>query len=140
MVLVDSSVWITAGKAHGDLHVKVSLESLLEEYEAAFCGPVKLEVLGAVKKDRRKAISYFFDIIPYVAMDDAVWELAKKLSWRLRDAGLTVPWNDIVIATIAQENDCRVYSLDNHFEEIGRLTGMLLYRPGYGGSFDPGIE
>lgn len=140
MVIVDSCVWIVAGKAHGDLKVKVSLESLLDEYEAAFCGPIKLEVLGALKKERRKPMSFFFEVIPYVPMPDALWESAKSLSWKLRDAGLTVPWNDILIATIAIENDCRVYTLDQHFEEISRRTSLILYRPSYGGSYDPGIE
>ena len=140
MVLVDSCVWIVAGKAHGDLKVKVALESLLDEFEAAFCGPIKLEVMGAVKKERRKPMTFFFSVIPYIPMSDTIWESAKQLSWKLRDAGLTLPWNDVVIACIALENDCRVYSLDHHFEEISRVTGLSLYRPSYGGSYDPGVE
>ena len=46
MVLVDSSVWIEALWREVNVHVKLALEALLEEYEAAWCGPVKLEVLG----------------------------------------------------------------------------------------------
>jgi predicted nucleic acid-binding protein len=42
---VDSSVWIDALRREGGLQVKLALENLLEEYEAAFCGPTKLEVL-----------------------------------------------------------------------------------------------
>ncbi|HEX8373057.1 MAG TPA: PIN domain-containing protein [Chthoniobacterales bacterium] len=140
MVIVDSSVWIEASRPKGDLHVKVALESLLEEYEAAFCGPVKLEVLGAARQEMRKPLSFFFDIIPYVPMKDSVWESAKKMSWKLRDSGVTVPWNDVVIATIAIENNCRVYSLDKHFQEISRLTGLALYKASYGGSYDPGTS
>lgn len=140
MVLVDSCVWIEAGKQQGDLKIKVALESLLDEYEAAFCGPVKLEVLGAVRKEKRKAMTFFFDVIPYLPMEDRLWESAKKLSWQLRDAGLTVPWNDILIATLCLEHGCRVYSIDHHFVEMSRICGLPLYRPGYGGGYDPGVE
>ena len=54
MVLVDSSVWIEALRRDGNVHVKVALESLLQEYEATFCGPVKLEVLGGARKQDRQ--------------------------------------------------------------------------------------
>lgn len=44
MVLVDSCVWIEAAKAQGQVMVKLALRALLEEDEACFCGPVKLEI------------------------------------------------------------------------------------------------
>ena len=49
MILVDSSVWIESLRREGRLDVKLALEGLLEEYEAAWCGPVKLEVLGGAR-------------------------------------------------------------------------------------------
>jgi hypothetical protein len=30
----------------------------------------------------------------------------------------------------------RLYAIDAHFREIARHSGLLLYRPGYGGSFN----
>ncbi len=56
MVLVDSSVWIEAGRREGSLEHKVGLENLLASYEAAWCGPVKLEVLGGARIQYRKLI------------------------------------------------------------------------------------
>ena len=121
MVLVDSSVWIEALRRDGRLDVKLALEGLLEEYEAAWCGPVKHEVLGGARTQDRKALEEQFLCIPYFPMQDAAWEAAKKLAWRLRDNGCTAPWNDILIAALSVKADCRIYAVDKHFDlKIGR--------------------
>jgi predicted nucleic acid-binding protein len=138
MVLVDSSVWIEALRRDGNVHVKLALEALLEAYEATWCGPVKLEVLGGARAQERKALEEQFSCIPYLPMRDAEWEAAKNLAWRLRDKGCTVPWNDILIATLARHAECRLYSVDKHFNlmyENG--AGIVLYEPGYGGKYEP---
>ncbi|MBC8040902.1 MAG: VapC toxin family PIN domain ribonuclease, partial [Opitutaceae bacterium] len=63
MVLVDSSVWIEAARRQGDLATKVALRALLDEYEAAWCSPVKLEVLGGARREERRALETFFACI-----------------------------------------------------------------------------
>ena len=138
MVLVDSSVWIESLRRDGRLDVKLALESLLDEYEAAWCGPVKLEVLGGARPQDRKALEEHFSCIPYFPMTDAAWDSAKALAWRLRDKGCYVPWNDILIAALSVKAECRIYSVDKHFNlmyESG--TGIVLYEPGYGGKYNP---
>lgn len=136
MVLVDSSVWIEAIRRQGDLAVKVALEGLLEEYEAAWCGPVKLEVLGGVRQEERRKLEFWFDVVPYREMRDAHWDAAKKNAWRLRDRGLTVPWNDVLIATLAVEWKMRIYAHGKHFEAMAPVLGFTPYQPGYGGKFE----
>jgi predicted nucleic acid-binding protein len=138
MVLVDSSVWIEALRREGRLDVKLALESLLEEYEAAWCGPVKLEVLGGARAQDRGKLEAHFSCIPYFQMKDAAWDSAKELAWRLRDRGCAAPWNDILITALSLEADCRIYSVDKHFEMMRDAgAGIRLYRPGYGGAYDP---
>ena len=119
-------------------HVKLALENLLEEYEAAWCGPVKLEVLGGARVQDRKKLEDQFSCIPYFSMTDAAWDSAKNLAWRLRDKGRTAPWNDILIAALSVKADCRIYAVDKHFETIYHSdAGIRLYRPGYAGKYDP---
>ncbi|MGA3265595.1 MAG: PIN domain-containing protein [Verrucomicrobiota bacterium] len=138
MVLVDSSVWIEALRREGRLDVKLALESLLEEYEAAWCGPVKLEVLGGARAQDRDKLDAHFSRIPYFQMKDAAWESAKRLAWRLRDRGCVTPWNDVLIAALSVAADCRIYAVDKHFELMRDAgAGIRLYRPGYGGQYDP---
>jgi predicted nucleic acid-binding protein len=138
MVIVDSSVWIESLRREGNLHVKVALENLLEEYEAAWCGVVKLEVLGGARPQDREKLEVNFSCIPYLHMKDAAWDAAKKLSWRLRDKGCITPWNDILIAALSREAICRIYTVDKHFQMMRDAgAGILLYEPGYGGAYNP---
>jgi hypothetical protein len=138
MVLVDSSVWIEALRRDGDVKVKLALEGLLEEYEAMLCGPVKLEVLGGARVQDREKLEAHFGCIPYFHMKDSAWDKAKKIAWRLRDRGCTTPWNDILIAALSVLAECRIYSVDKHFEMMCESNaGILLYKPGYGGAYNP---
>lgn len=137
MVLVDSSVWIEALRRQGRLDVKVALEALLEAYEAQLCAPVRLEVMGGSRREERRMIGSYFSIIPYRSVGPDDWERAISLAWRLRGAGLTVPWLDVLIASLAIHDCVRLFTIDTHFEKIAQTAGLVLYRPGYGGSFQP---
>jgi predicted nucleic acid-binding protein len=137
MVLVDSSAWIEALRRNGDLRVKLAVEGLLDAYEAQWCTPVRLEVLGGARKEERTRLGRHFSVIPYRPVREDDWERAIPLGWRLRDAGLTVPWLDVVIAAVALADNVRIYAVDAHFPEIARRTGLRLYEPGYGGVFVP---
>jgi len=136
MVLVDSSVWIEAIRRAGRLEVKVALEGLLEEYEAAWCGPVKLEVLGGARAVERVRLAQWFACIPYRTMNESAWEQAKERYWILRDQGQTLPWSDVLIGSLALTWGCRVYAMDRHFEVMRDVLGLRLYQPGYGGKYE----
>ncbi len=136
MVLVDSSVWIEAGRRDGKLEYKVGLENLLDAYEAAWCGPIKLEVLGGARIQERKRLENYFSIIPYKPMDDGAWEFAKNCYQKLRDAGHTLPFNDVLIGSLSLTWICRVYAQDQHFEVMRDILGVRLYKPGYGGKYE----
>ena len=136
MVLVDSSVWIEAFRRKGKLEVKLAIEGLLEAYEAQWCSPVRLEVLGGARKDERTRLGKHFSVIPYRICREDDWDRAVSLAWRLRGEGLNVPWLDVVIASIAIHDKIRLYAIDAHFEKISQLTNLMLYRPGYNGMFN----
>lgn len=137
MVLVDSSAWIEALRRAGSLEVKLAIEGLLEVYEAQWCSPVRLEVLGGARLQERRALGGYFSVIPYRRCTDEDWERAVALAWQLRDRGLTVPWLDVLIASIALQDGTRLYAVDAHFARISELTGLKLYQPGYGGLYAP---
>ena len=136
MVLVDSSAWIESLRRNGDLRVKLAIEGLLDAYEAQWCSPVRLEVLGGARMDERVRLGKCFSVIPYRLCREDDWDRAVALSWRLRKNGLTVPWLDVLIAAIAIHDGVRLYAIDAHFREIAKHSTLILYRPGYGGSFN----
>lgn len=135
MVLVDSSVWIEGLRRQGRLDVKLALEGLLDAYEAQWCSPVRLEVLGGARREERRALGAYFSVIPYRHTSAADWERAVALAWKVRDKGLTVPWLDILIAAIALHDGNRIYSIDPHFQKLASITGLRLYKPGYAGIY-----
>ncbi len=135
MVLVDSSVWIESLRRNGDMRVKLAVEGLLEAYEAQWCTPIRLEVLGGARVEERANLGKRFSVIPYRPCREDDWDRAISLAWRLRSKGLTVPWLDVLISAIAIYDGVRLYAIDTHFQEIAKHSGLLLYRPGYGGSF-----
>ena len=135
MVLVDSSVWIEAAHREGDLACKVALEALLEEYEATLSSPVRLEVLGGARVKDRKRLDGYFAVLPYHPIEEQDWRASEKNSRALRAVGLTIPWNDILVASLALRLGCRVYARDRHFEEMEPVLGLDLYLPGPGGQF-----
>jgi predicted nucleic acid-binding protein len=135
MVLVDSSAWIEALRRHGDLRVKLAIEGLLDAYEAQWCTPIRLEVLGGARKEERTRLGHWFSVIPYRSVREEDSERAIALAWRLRDGGLTVPWLDVLIAAVALHDQVRVYAVDARFKEISKRTGLRLYEPGYGGRY-----
>jgi len=137
MVLVDSSVWIESLRRMGRLDVKVALEALLDVYEAQLCSPTRLEVLGGARKEDRRRLGQYFSVIPYRNCNQDDWERAIALAWKLRDTGLNIPWLDVVIASIALHDGIRLFTIDAHFEKMASITGLMLYRPGYGGMFQP---
>lgn len=137
MVLVDSSVWIEALRRNGRLDIKLAVEGLLEAYEAQWCTPVRLKVLGGARHEERHRLGLHFSVIPYRSCSEQDWDRAVALAWKLRDAGLTVPWMDVVIASLALADNIRLFAIDEHYKAIRSLTGLLLYEPGYGGMFRP---
>lgn len=137
MVLVDTSVWIEASRRKGELAYKVGLENLLEAYEACLCSPVRLEFLGGSHRNERKKLGFWLDCIPYRSATEAHWQTAIQNAWRLRDKGHILPWNDILIATMALDFDMRVYARDGHFNLMAKVIGLRTYEPGYGGRYAP---
>ena len=138
MVLVDSSAWIEGLRRNGSLPVKLALEGLLDVYEAQWCAPVRLEVLGGARREERQRLGRHFSVIPYRPAQGDDWDRAVALAWHLRDGGLTVPWMDVLIAAIAIHDQVRLYAVDSHFVAIAEKAPLRLYRPGYGGMFAPG--
>jgi hypothetical protein len=137
MVLVDSSVWIEGFRRAGRLEVKLALESLLDAYEAQWCTPVRLEVLGGARREERTRLGRHFAVVPYRVCTEADWDRALILAWKLQDGGLTIPWLDVVIASLALHDNVRLYTLDAHFVRVAELTDLRLYTPGHAGGFSP---
>ncbi len=135
MVLVDSSVWIEALRRKGDLATKVALEAVLEVDGALVSGPILLEVLGGCRPADRKRLLDHFAGLPYRPVPDEAWRQAARLSWRLREVGITLPWHDLLIGSLGLLWNLRVFAVDRHFDVLESRAQLRRYRPGPGGTY-----
>lgn len=137
MVIVDTSAWVEFFRRTGDPGVKLAMMGLLDAFECALCGPVEMEFLGGARPQELQKIRDRFDVLPYVRNNPKLWREAAANYSKLRVSGATVPWNDVLIATIALANSLRVYAPDKHFPVMAETLGLRLYSPGYNGIYNP---
>jgi predicted nucleic acid-binding protein len=140
MVLVDTSAMVEFFRRAGALEVKLAVRGLLDAFEATLCGPVELEFLGGARRDEKDRIQAWLNILPYLRNDQKLWRKGAETYSRLRAEGVTVKWNDALIATLALDADCRVYAVDKHFTAMAPVLGLKLYTPGYAGTYRPESE
>lgn len=140
MVLVDTSVMVEFFRRTGMLEVKLAVRGLLDAFELTLCGPVELEFLGGARRDEKNRIQAWLNILPYLRNDQKLWRKGAETYSRLKAEGLTVPWNDVLIATLAIDAGCRVYAVDKHFTAMAGILDLHLYTPGYAGMYRPENE
>jgi predicted nucleic acid-binding protein len=119
-VLVDSNVFISL------LRRGLDPVELLGDWigigDLATCGMVRMEVERGLKIDRiRRRIGNFFDVLINVPTTNKIWEQATETAWKIGRSGITLPAQDILIATCAREIGAAVLSDNKHFDEFSDL-------------------
>lgn len=140
MVIVDTCAWVELLRKQGNLPTRAAVVGLIDEFEATLCGPVEMELLGGSRPHERGRLQSWLNVLPYARSDQKLWRAAGTNYHKLRSQGLTLPWNDVLIASVALAHHCRIYAPDRHFEAMAPVLGLALYQPGYGGMFTPENE
>lgn len=126
MVIADTSVWIPFFNRPGSSE-KAALDLLIDAEEVALVGIVLAELLqGCRDRSERDMLADALLALPYYEVTQSTWLQAGDLSTPLLRRGITLPLSDLVIAALAIEQNCQVYSLDAHFKRIPELQ---LYTP-----------
>lgn len=127
MVIVDTSIWISFFNrpASGE---KRALDDLLDRDEVVLVGIVITELLQGVRSQtERDTLHDLLVALPYLEVTFETWRSAGDLSSLLLRKDKTLGFPDLLIAALAQQHSCSVYSLDQDFRHIPDLT---LYVPG----------
>ena len=126
MVIVDTSIWIAFFNRQGSQE-KVEVDCLLDKEEAMVVGPILTELIQGTRSEKElRIIKDVLSVLPYVEMTKATWELTGGIGLEFRRKGFTVATVDLMIAALAQEYGCAVYTLDSDFQRIPHLR---LYTP-----------
>ncbi len=111
MILADTSVVIDFLRT-GD----ATMRQIIVNQIAAVCGITRAEVLhGARDAKHRARLLQGLSLFQRLPIPDALWDEAGDNLAALRGAGVTVPFADGVIATVAIENDLELWTRDARF-------------------------
>jgi predicted nucleic acid-binding protein len=129
LILVDSSVWIdffssSPGRAGAELRRMIA-----DAEPFAIIGLVVTEILQGLTRNVAQVEQFL-----------SLWEMlepkgfsthreASSIFRMARSKGITLTTVDTLIAAIALENRARVFTLDQDFSRIARITPLRLYTP-----------
>ena len=127
MILVDSSVWVDFFRPSPGLG-GAELRRMIEEREPfALTGMVVAEVLQGLTRDAGVIERFLaqWDLLEPSGFD--TYRSAAAIYRAGRGKGITSSTIDVFIAAIALEHGASVFTLDQDFVRIARMTGLELY-------------
>ena len=126
MRLIDSSAWVEFLRRKGDSKVKNVVARLLQADQAAYTCPIRFELLSGVKPDEEDDLERTFTLSHHLPFEPGDWVEAALLERQLRAKGLTVPRNDLFVATVAIRVGVPVVCKDIHFDTARKVVGERL--------------
>jgi len=125
LVLIDTSVWILALRKSPVPVVKNEVEHLLAENRVAIIPMIRLELLGGTKSlSEFTRLKSRLDALHKIPTDEANWEAAAQLSFKLRQHGKVIPYTDILIGSAAILANCLLLHADKHFDLMAEDTDL----------------
>jgi predicted nucleic acid-binding protein len=129
VVIADTSVWIPFFNQPGSPE-KREIDALIDADRLVLVGVVLTELMqGCRTTSEANTIISKLTGLRFLETSFSSWRGAGELSFALRRKGITLPLSDLVIAALALEHHCRVYTLDPHFEHIPDLALHPVPRP-----------
>ncbi len=126
-ILIDTSVWINYFK-DGDRKFAEKVDEVLT-FSAVYVPKVVLAELiqGAKTEKEISVIEEFVGAFKIIDQTEDTWVKAGKLSFSMKKKGITVNIVDCYIAVIANENNCMIFSLDEHFKIIKKFLRFEMF-------------
>lgn len=120
-VLVDTSVWIKYFNEPNSQEAE-RLTTLLEQEKVYLAGVVLAEILQGTKNRKEfNLLRESLTVLPLLRETDKIWEKVGELAYSLRKRGIVIPLTDCLLAVLARENKCSLFSLDRYFQYIPDL-------------------
>jgi len=121
-VLIDTSVWIAYFKDR-DSRLSDKVDEILTSAHVYIPKVVIAELMQGAKSEKEIAvIEDFFEAFTVIDHTESTWEQAGRLSFLMKRKGITIHLIDCYLAITAQENNCKLFSLDEHFKSIKKFT------------------
>ncbi len=125
MILIDTSVWLFALRRNYHPLIKERVQKLLATDKVAMNGMIQLELLGGAKSEKEyDRLLQRLDSLYHIEADRLLWNRASKLSFELKQKGITVPYADIFIAASALKENALLVHADSHFDLIAEHSDL----------------
>ena len=117
-VIIDTSVWIEFFKGKNQETV-TKVKRLIENERTVLCGIVLSELIAGIRRQKDEHIVIdALDALPYIETSRQSWILAGRIARELSAKGKKIPLTDLIVAAIAIENDCEIFTFDTHFDMV----------------------
>ena len=128
MILVDSSAWVdffSSKPGRGG----AELRRMIEESEPfALTGVVVAEVLQGLTRDSGRIEGFLAQWDSLEPRGFETYRSAAAIYRAARARGVSLTTIDTLIAAVALEHGASVFTLDQDFSRIARITGLSVYR------------
>jgi predicted nucleic acid-binding protein len=124
-VLIDTSAWIAYFQARAPAGVPEKMDELLSDGDIHVPKIVLAELIqGAHSEKNLEVLREFVEAFTIISESANTWLEAGRLSFTLKKKGKTINLADCYIAILAKECKCSILTLDKHFKDIQKETGL----------------
>ena len=121
MILADTNVIIDFWNSP-----TAKAKKIFSENDIAICGVIKTELLrGSKTDDEFVQIETSLESCYYLNFSERDWVALAKQFITLKENGLTVPFQDAMIAYLAIKYDCEIWTNDKHFKLMKTVLPTL---------------
>jgi len=126
MILIDTSAWIEFLRPRGIPVVKERVAAYLSADDGAFTCPIRFELLSGAKDSEIADVEAVLSLCRHIPFDAECWTTAARIERDLRRHGISVPRDDVFVATVALRTKTTVVCRDSHFDLIRDKGGLPL--------------
>jgi predicted nucleic acid-binding protein len=125
LIAVDTSVWIDFFRGRAPATAD-RLSSLLDLDQVVLPVPVRIEILSGAKRPERPRLERVLSALPVLYPNRETWRRIE--TWIVTGAasGQRFGVADLLIAALAAEQDCALWSFDADFARMARLGLVTL--------------
>ena len=121
MILLDTNVIIDLLNNEEDARW-----NYLSQEDSVICGIVISELYSGIRgKKEAKAIELFINSVDCLQIEQSDWLEIGSFICNLKKNGLSVPFQDSVLAYLSIKNKCRILTNDKHFSMMKIIDSRL---------------
>ena len=126
MIIVDTNIIIDFWKNPSQAFIDIFLNE-----DVCICGIIKAELLhGARNPGEFNKINDALSEFEYITIDEIAWDYLGDVLFNLKKGGLTIPFQDALLITIALKNKMAIWTNDKHIKlAVNIFHDLQLFQP-----------